>query len=195
MAYEGWTDEKVEKLKEFVSKSDLSASDIAARLGGLTRNAVIGKVHRLKLPWARASGSRTAITRARSSLSSRMEMARRKAAELREDRRQPRDTKPKRPPSLNSEPLPMPAADDIARVKLADLESHHCRYPIGDPKHPSFGFCGLTKHPGKPYCVTHVEKCFAPTPPPRAPITRPDHHDSARHGRSLFGKGRTLTVA
>ncbi|WP_035463509.1 GcrA family cell cycle regulator, partial [Bartonella birtlesii] len=45
----GWTDERVELLKKFWNEG-LSASQIAAQLGGVSRNAVIGKVHRLKLP-------------------------------------------------------------------------------------------------------------------------------------------------
>src|SRR5690606_19602684 len=55
-----WTDERVEKLKKLWSEG-LSASQIAAQLGGVSRNAVIGKVHRLNLPGrAKAGGTQTA---------------------------------------------------------------------------------------------------------------------------------------
>ena len=55
-----WTDERVEKLKKLWAEG-LSASQIAAQLGGVSRNAVIGKVHRLNLPGrAKAGGTQTA---------------------------------------------------------------------------------------------------------------------------------------
>ena len=57
-----WTDERVEKLKKLWSEG-LSASQIAAQLGGVSRNAVIGKVHRLSLPGRAKAGGTTAATR------------------------------------------------------------------------------------------------------------------------------------
>jgi hypothetical protein len=48
---------------------------------------------------------------------------------------------------------------DVARIKHNDLEPHHCRYPVGDPATPAFGFCGETKFPGLPYCETHANRC------------------------------------
>ncbi|MCA1970817.1 MAG: GcrA cell cycle regulator, partial [Rhizobium sp.] len=58
-----WTDERVERLKRLWSEG-LSASQIAAQLGGVSRNAVIGKVHRLNLPGRAKAGGSTAASRA-----------------------------------------------------------------------------------------------------------------------------------
>jgi len=57
-----WTDERVEKLKRLWSEG-LSASQIAAQLGGVSRNAVIGKVHRLSLPGRAKAGGTVAANR------------------------------------------------------------------------------------------------------------------------------------
>lgn len=66
-----WTDERVEKLKKLWSEG-LSASQIAAQLGGVSRNAVIGKVHRLSLPGrAKAGGSTAAAARPKRATSAR----------------------------------------------------------------------------------------------------------------------------
>lgn len=54
------------------------------------------------------------------------------------------------------------AHGDKAHVRLADLEAHHCRYPVGDPQSPDFGFCGQQVKAGKPYCPTHAERCYRP---------------------------------
>jgi GcrA cell cycle regulator len=55
-----WTDERVEKLKKLWADG-LSASQIAAQLGGVSRNAVIGKVHRLNLPGRAKSGGQSSV--------------------------------------------------------------------------------------------------------------------------------------
>ena len=71
---------------------------------------------------------------------------------------------------LASEPLPK---EDIPRgplVSFADLESHHCRAPYGDPKEPGFGFCGCQKVPGSVYCADHMQR-FYRAPEPRRPYT------------------------
>lgn len=60
--------------------------------------------------------------------------------------------------------LPETPADDVARVSLIDLEPHHCRYPVGDPRQTGFGFCGDHHVPGAPYCERHAIRCAAPNP-------------------------------
>jgi GcrA cell cycle regulator len=56
-----------------------------------------------------------------------------------------------------------------ARPKtLLDLESHDCRWPIGEPRQPDFHFCGARQAPGRPYCALHWEMAFQP-PRPRTP--------------------------
>jgi len=45
-------------------------------------------------------------------------------------------------------------------VKLMDLRSHHCRWPIGEPSAPNFGFCGMHKFNGSSYCAKHWRVAF-----------------------------------
>lgn len=52
------------------------------------------------------------------------------------------------------------------RIKLLDLEPHHCRWGIGDPKKDDFGFCGAQKVPGLSYCMEHARRAYRP---PEAP--------------------------
>jgi GcrA cell cycle regulator len=151
-----WTDERVEMLKKLWGEG-LSASQIAGRLGGVSRNAVIGKVHRLGL------SGRTTTSRNTSA------------------RKRPRIGVIKRPAkprlSANGNPAfralyaegdgytPIEEDNDIAvadRVKLVDLTEHSCRFPIGDPQTPEFGFCPHEKVPGLQYCKKHAQRAFQP---------------------------------
>lgn len=145
-----WTDERIHELKRLWARGE-SASLIAATLGGVTRNAIIGKVHRLGL-----SGR---ATMSRDNKSRRQARARRK------------DPKPVQPTktraavaSLFSKPEPLPSqqATDVARVAFVDLGEHQCRWGVGDPQHANFGFCGAEKVPGLSYCSHHARRAYAP---------------------------------
>jgi GcrA cell cycle regulator len=150
-----WTDDRVDLLKKLWSEG-LSASQIAGRLGGVTRNAVIGKVHRLGL-----SGRAT---------TSRMKSPRRPRATV---RRQPRPAyRQLGNPALrnlyqgDAEPF-VPAAEELDipiedRRTLQDLTESDCRWPIGDPQHDDFHFCNRHKVPGLPYCEFHAKRAFQP---------------------------------
>ena len=153
-----WTDENVTLLRQYVAQVDppLSAADIARHLD-CSRNAVIGKVHRLGLKLhASASQRRTFNPLPR----------RPRARPVRVAPKTP--TKPIRgtitrvthyhgPANLAPLPLPLPRSEDKARVLFADLEPHHCRYVPGEPKD---GFCGLEKVPGTSYCAGHLQRCY-----------------------------------
>jgi GcrA cell cycle regulator len=160
----GWTEDRVELLKKLWADG-LSASQIAGRLGGVTRNAVIGKVHRLGLA-GRATTSRSRTPRPRNRISH---------LPLRPTRVQYRTQgntalKPvfmpeERPavaltvvPSVVRE-LEVPAA---LRVDLLDLRECMCRWPIGDPQDESFHFCGRQKAVGISYCGHHAQVAFQP---------------------------------
>lgn len=61
---------------------------------------------------------------------------------------------------------------------LLDLKMNDCRWPIGEPKHPDFHFCGAPQAPGRPYCARHWEMAFQPPRPRQAapeplPVTAP----------------------
>jgi GcrA cell cycle regulator len=160
----GWTEDRVEMLKKLWADG-LSASQIASRLGGVTRNAVIGKVHRLGLA-GRATTSRSRTPRPRNRVSH---------LPLRPTRVQYRThgnaaLKPvympvEQPtvalaivPSVVRE-LDVPSA---LRVDLLDLREHMCRWPIGDPQDEQFHFCGRHKASGISYCDHHARQAFQP---------------------------------
>lgn len=170
----GWTEERVELLKKRWADG-LSASQIAAELGGVTRNAVIGKVHRLGLS-GRAKAAPSAASRMRP-----------KAAAPQQRRPQTQTTAtPRTATSYGSHgsaalamshapaPRPTPVARvvPIQLVETAPLQSEHvtimelrenmCRWPIGDPSQPEFRFCGGRSTPGAAYCPHHSQLAYQP---------------------------------
>lgn len=153
-----WTEERVEVLKKLWAEGH-SASQIAKELGGVTRNAVIGKVHRLGLS-GRATPSRPVKRPPR--------LARPKPR-LRPDGSIVA-TKISRPVAevglklADKEVLvalpPKPLADGEAATILT-LRDSMCKWPIGDPADPRFAFCGR-KASGGPYCSEHAKVAFQP---------------------------------
>ncbi len=151
-----WTDERVELLKKLWGEG-LSASQIAGRLGSVTRNAVIGKVHRLGLS-GRATTSR-AGNRPRTRLAASKRPAKPRFAQIGNPALralyQP-DAEPYTPPA---EELVIPLAE---RKTIQTLVECSCRWPIGDPQMADFHFCGKTKVAGLPYCEFHARRAFQP---------------------------------
>ncbi len=128
-----WTDERVERLKSYWADG-YSVRAIAVALGGMTRNAVIGKVHRL--------GLSAHICRA--------------APEVERRARKARDQGKTPVPGPSVVCLPERAPDPTPRfLKLAELTKHTCKWPIGDPRAPEFVFCGSAKNIDRPYCPHH----------------------------------------
>ena len=157
-----WTDDRVDLLKKLWSEG-LSASQIAGRLGSVTRNAVIGKVHRLGLS-GRATTSRMKTHRPRA----RMVNAKRSA--------KPRFAQAGNPAvrglfSGEGEAYVPPAEEMIIplaeRKTIQTLTECSCRWPIGDPQMEDFHFCGKTKVPLLPYCEHHARRAFQPAVPRR----------------------------
>ena len=155
-----WTDERVELLRKLWSDG-LSASRVAAELGaGITRNAVIGKIHRLGL----AERAKTASA------------PRPRAAKTPRQHVQPRA--PQGPAmignvalALSQHPALAPAralAEDVVvpiseRVTLMELREAMCRWPMGDPASPDFRFCGAKSPIGAgPYCAYHARVAYQP---------------------------------
>jgi GcrA cell cycle regulator len=155
----GWTDERVEQLKKLWAEG-LSASQIASRLGEVTRNAVIGKVHRLGLS-GRATTSRVKAMRPRKSVArvKRQRVARYAAGGTARDAfgGAPYDFTDAHLPQV--EELVIPPEE---RAYIQTLKEHSCRWPIGDPQHEEFHFCGKNKLPGLPYCEFHARRAFQP---------------------------------
>ena len=149
-----WTDERVELLKKLWSDG-LSASQIAAELGGITRNAVIGKVHRLGLS-GRAKSPSSGVPRPRKPRSHMLRVSRpvsrgANALALSYDT----DLEPE--PELIENIIPIGQ-----RRTLLELNENTCRWPIGDPATPEFFFCGGKPLMGLPYCHYHARVAYQP---------------------------------
>src|SRR5680860_606690 len=153
-----WTDDRVELLTKLWAEG-LSASQIAGRLGGVTRNAVIGKVHRLGLS-GRATSSRSSAPRPRRNHTPRQH----RAPSLTFGTRGNVALKP----SYEAEYEPAPALvvelviplDE--RASILTLKESMCRWPIGDPTAEQFHFCGRKKEGAVPYCEHHARMAYQP---------------------------------
>ena len=147
----GWTDERVELLKKLWADG-LSASQIAKQLGGVTRNAVIGKVHRLGLS-GRAAPSQPARPVFKAPRAPRATGAAPAA---------PRRIEPAAPAPVAAMPTP-PAIykEEPGSATVLTLGAHMCKWPIGDPSTDSFSFCGRRSSDG-PYCNDHARVAYQP---------------------------------
>jgi GcrA cell cycle regulator len=182
-----WTDERVEFLKTMWSEGK-SASQIAKELGGVTRNAVIGKVHRLGLSNRVGGADRpedeievSAFAEAPApepvpEPQAEQPQATATAAGARPAVREPAapavrakpagQPMPPQPPGSEISPEALANLAEVAkkarRLTLMQLSERTCKWPVGDPATDDFWFCGLQTVPGKPYCETHVAVAFQP---------------------------------
>jgi GcrA cell cycle regulator len=157
-----WNDERVELLKKLWTDG-LSASQIAGELGGVTRNAVIGKVHRLGLSGRAKSPSSSSTPRAR------------KVAP------RPAVTRPAMTtghvrgntalaPQMREEVAYMPVVrheEEVVvamsrRVQIMELREGMCKWPMGDPQSSEFVYCGADCGFGKTYCTHHANIAYQP---------------------------------
>lgn len=159
-----WTDERVELLKKLWLEG-LSASQIAAQLGGVTRNAVIGKVHRLKLSGrARASNTQPRQKKATPASAPRAMAARTPqpiaqsvgAAALQTQIDARAASKPDLRPVEN---VVVPMSRNLSLIQLGE---HTCKWPNGDPLAEDFSFCGNEAEDGSPYCHYHGRLAYQP---------------------------------
>jgi GcrA cell cycle regulator len=161
-----WTDERVELLKKLWADG-LSASQIAAEIGAVTRNAVIGKVHRLGLS-GRAKSPSSAAARPRKPRSA-TQMLRVARPAIRGNTALAHayeyDYEPE--PELTENVIPIGQ-----RRTLLELTEATCRWPIGDPGAAEFFFCGGNTLPGLPYCHYHSRIAYQP-PGDRRRAARP----------------------
>jgi GcrA cell cycle regulator len=152
-----WTDERVELLKKLWTDG-LSASQIATELGNVTRNAVIGKVHRLGLS-GRPKDKAAAAQRPRKAVRSPSA---------------PVAIPPQSRSNVILAPIPRPPAEPVVRldddmtlpvserVTIMELRESMCRWPMGDPTKAEFRFCGAGSINGLPYCEHHARVAYQP---------------------------------
>ncbi|MBI1309259.1 MAG: GcrA cell cycle regulator [Proteobacteria bacterium] len=145
-----WNDERVETLKKLWSDG-LSASQIAAELGDVTRNGVIGKVHRLGLSGRAKSPSSTAP---------RPRKARSAGGTIRFQPPQVRgNTALAYDVEFEPELLEIPQEQ---RKTLLQLTDKTCHWPVGAPGSGDFFFCGGDSADEQPYCSFHCRVAFQP---------------------------------
>ena len=137
-----WTPKREEKLKELWTKGH-TASQIANLLGETTRNAVIGKAHRLNLQ-ARAASKKTL-----------------QKSDPRNDKTEVRTQKLGRKARFKALLLDKNFEQENPK-KLEELTDETCRWPIGHPYEKKFYFCGRKSMEKFPYCKLHVLYAFQP---------------------------------
>lgn len=177
-----WTEERVDLLKKLWGEG-LSASQIAARLGqGVTRNAVIGKVHRLNLsgrtPQAHtAAAPRTPRKSREPSAPGRPNMAPSMptagATALKPMVRV--EAQPRHQALPEPKPLRLQDVSKSGNITILHLSDKTCRWPIGDPGTEGFCFCGHGPREGSPYCEYHARLAYQPL------------HDRRRDRRMMYG--------
>jgi GcrA cell cycle regulator len=142
-----WTPERIAQLRSFVD-SGLTCSQIAAEIG-ITRNAVIGKIHRLGLSPGRPAAQPARANAPRG--------------------RRPRLPTPRQTLRLVCTEAPGIAAGEVAesemidsaqRCSLLELTQNTCRWPVSDPDAADFSFCGNEAHTGFPYCAAHARMAY-----------------------------------
>jgi GcrA cell cycle regulator len=184
-----WTDERIDQLKR-LWESGMTASQIADELGGVSRNAVIGKAHRLGLQ-ARPSPVRAndvgtvPVAEAERPVSTpvaapvavpatpaaiALEPVPKPAAPqviMRSVgpggflRQGPGDQQPPATPAPPRRLVPAkPSAEVAGKTSLLDLNDKICKWPLGHPGEPDFHFCGRPINPGFPYCVDHCSVAY-----------------------------------
>ena len=138
-----WTDERVKKLRELWGKGN-TASQIAEIIGGISRNAVIGKAHRLNLSAKIKTRTATNNQNFENSLEE-------KNSKLKKGRRSKfksliieKDFEPENP------------------KQLEELDENSCKWPIGHPNESSFYFCGRNSLKDFSYCKLHLLYAYQP---------------------------------
>jgi len=174
-----WTDERVKTLKRMWMEGR-SASQIAKELQEVTRNAVIGKVHRLGLS-NRSTGGDTKPNNSQKISPPQKTAPKSVTLDNTTETEKPHPFRPIPRPKLiitAGQPLPpQPSANEVSPEALAtvkeiekkakklsvmELTERTCKWPVGDPATENFWFCGLPAQTGKPYCEAHVGVAFQP---------------------------------
>lgn len=148
----GWTPELIKDLKKLWKKG-LTTGEIG-RLIGMSKNAVVGKAHRLGLESRPSPIRREKVVAPKSQKVNKADL--KVAVSSVEDQKEEVQ-------SVLTEKMTKQAKKHIKSkgVKLVDLKPTSCRWPEGDPKDPDFHFCGKEALPGKSYCEEHSQVAYS----------------------------------
>ena len=139
-----WTEEKVAKLKELWGKGN-TASQIAEIIGGISRNAVIGKAHRLNLSAKIKTRTATSSQNFNKSTSEKNIQTARRGRKIKfKSLIIEKDFEPENP------------------KQLEELDENSCKWPIGHPDEKSFYFCGRSSLKDFSYCKLHLLYAYQP---------------------------------
>ncbi len=127
-----WSEVDDMTVRKLFMEDELSFRQIAAKFTDATIGKVAGRCRRLGLQ--RGTSPMRGVKRSE-----------KRAEEIEEDPLPP----PPRQPQVREEPA-RPGS-----MKFIELDAEACRFPFGDPRHDDFGFCGMTKLVGSPYCADH----------------------------------------
>jgi GcrA cell cycle regulator len=148
-----WNDERIAELRKLWDEG-LSASIIGERLG-ISKNAVVGKAHRLKLPPRPSPIKRGGTTSGKPRRARKAAQGPRRTAALARSESVRQET-PRRQGRAEASPRP-----PMSRSYRHYADSGQgCLWPIGDPGTPEFHFCGATRAEGRPYCEEHVARAY-----------------------------------
>jgi len=166
-----WTEQRIEVLRKLWGQGQ-TASQIAAILGGITRNAVIGKAHRLGLtgrpsPIKREAGASPQPRRRAAAPAARRLPGAGQPGATHGQPLQTHGSAAQHAPTQRAEvhepatreAPPPPAPKSSTRV-ASHVGSKTCSWPMGDPKQPGFHFCGEPSEPGRPYCAHHCHQAY-----------------------------------
>lgn len=157
-----WTDDRVATLTK-MWKDGRSAAEIAKELGGVTRNAVIGKAHRLGLS-GRASPIKkkkeAAKKTAKTTTTKKTKAAPKKAAAKK--KAEPASDKQQKlvMDAIKEAVAEAPSNAPTGGIGLLQLTERVCKWPIGDPQESDFHFCGMPSMASLPYCEDHAAMAY-----------------------------------
>lgn len=139
-----WSDDRVDMLKKMAGDG-MSATQIARELGQVTRNGVLGKLFRLKIPLAGKSAEKRAPAR-----KGRNGHIARKISTRFEDA------------ATDPKGIELPPDSSVDAIPFMDARAGQCRYPLGDPSSHDFRFCGSAVFDGHSWCPRHCQIVYRP---------------------------------
>ncbi len=152
-----WTDERITLLRQMWQ--DGNSASVCAKALDCTRNAVIGKVHRLDMPKRISTQFARAKAKPKKYVSGQFRKSRAKARVI--------PFYGKREPTIRKVAMPPPLPPNCEPIGLLALPIRGCHYPVGDATGEKQMFCGMIDSSATPYCDYHARMMYRPVEPRR----------------------------